>query len=247
MHFGDRDVTDVHPSILLQTWYLEQFFVQIYLSLGAPHGRIPCALLHEFDKFTRSTETLPVWPESDGDVRRDLVSRCGDGWGLDLAHVVCPILPINLLTVADVDVKFRTEYVGQLGAVAVATTRHALLLVVVVGAGQKVPKDELGDPDGLSVGALFSLVFLDWDRYSVVSNMDKVLARHDFNLRNLLGVHRILIDGVDQNLIEDFYQCRANRKLRKLETLPISNPIGGRFGREGSDISVGTFEDMLHM
>ena len=71
-----------------------------------------------------------------------------------------------------------------------------------------MPKDEFGDPERYSFGVALGLVFLDWDRYAVIANENKVLASHNLNLIHLFGVHRMLVNCIDQNLVENFYQPR---------------------------------------
>ena len=71
----------MHLGIVLETRNSEQFLIEIDLSLGAPHGGVPRALLHELQKVTRTTEALPVGIEGDGNIRTDLVGRGGNCWG----------------------------------------------------------------------------------------------------------------------------------------------------------------------
>jgi hypothetical protein len=57
----------------------------------------------------------------------------------------------------------------------------------------------------------------------------------------------VLIDGVDQNLVEDFHQRRRYIKVSNFKTSCGSGPVRTGLGREGPNIGVGAFENMLNV
>ena len=100
------------------------------------------------------------------------------------------------------------EDVGELGAVAVAPSRHLLLGVVVVGGGQQVAEDQLWHVDFLG------LVHLDGHSRAVVPHADPAFLGVDLDVQCAHGlVADLVVGGVDQDLVEDLVEARHERDV----------------------------------
>mmetsp|Transcript_6709 Transcript_6709/g.16657 ORF Transcript_6709/g.16657 Transcript_6709/m.16657 type:complete len:257 (+) Transcript_6709:2471-3241(+) len=161
-------------------------------------------------------------------------------------HVVLEHLPIAQLAaaVARLEDKLGAEDVGQLGAVAVAPARHLFLVIVVVGGGEQVAEDELGDVHPLL------LVHLHRDAVAVVVDADDARLGVDVDPERAHGrVAHLVIVGVDQDLVEDFVQAGHERHLalHQLVQLLVVHPRQGLSLLARSHVRVWAQEDVLQL
>ena len=213
----DERKIGVHPDILFKVLGLELLLTQTHFG-GRPSSRVVDSLFEDqLHLLKGGTEASPVRLESNPDhALRALLLL--DDWRVADRHVVLPVLSVHLSIIDNDQLKLFAKDIGQLGAVAVPTTDHTLLLVVIVGAGQKMAEDQLWNPD-TSLG-----VTLDGDGRAIVFDADSLSEGH-VNLFDLLGVCRRLVEGVDQNLVKDLEQAWTDYDRFEFKGSFLEDPV----------------------
>jgi len=149
-----------------------------------------------------------------------------DFWLFTCCHVVLPLLGIGLFgfMVLDHDGKITGINVRQFGTIAIATTHDTLLGVIVIRTREKVTKRELGVPDTF----LLMHSNTDTSEGSVVLDCDRtgILVDGDRDGRDILGVHGVAINCVDQDFVEYFQESWGILQVLLLELIAIENPVG---------------------
>jgi len=111
-----------------------------------------------------------------------------------LAHVFGPC-HLELLAFGLISAfynKLATENIGKFGAIAVPTSNHFLLFVIVVAASQQMPKYELWHID--------FVLFMDFHRYAlpIVYHAHEAFFLVDLNLKQIhLPVSLKVVSSID--------------------------------------------------
>ncbi len=149
-----------------------------------------------------------------------------------------------VLAVGGLDGELGGVDVGELGTVAVPTTGDLGLVVVVVGRGEEVAKDEFGDVDALLV------VHLDGDTVAVVPDHDGVFLSVDIDLEvGHVGVAGLVVGSVDEDLVKDLVEtgdvgCLAVGHL--LLGLVVDPELLCML-LDTSDVGIGTLENVFEL
>mmetsp|Transcript_15656 Transcript_15656/g.33943 ORF Transcript_15656/g.33943 Transcript_15656/m.33943 type:complete len:212 (-) Transcript_15656:444-1079(-) len=193
----------VHVHVLLEALNGQPLTIQVHLAaLAQDTGQIVHSLAHQGHSVLLQAlhaKLGEVGVEGDG---CPVVSglACRD-LGLILGrHVVAEHLAVALLTraITGLNDELGGEDVGQLCTIAVAATCDLLLIVIIVGAGEKMTKDELRHID--------TLLFVDLNGHTIpiVPHLDLIALRTNLNLD---GVHArvpdFVVSSIHQDLIEN--------------------------------------------
>ena len=172
------DGLDVHLNVRLEAADLDLFAVEVHRAvldgtshvIDTLHQQRLCVLV---DALHAELGKIGL----EGDLGEVCLALC-DGWLAKLLHVGSEDLLVLLFNVlvARLDDELVTVDVGKLGTVSVPSTSDFVFVVVVVGRGEQVTKDELGNPDFLL------LVYLDRDTASIVFDADRAFFAIDGDL-----------------------------------------------------------------
>lgn len=133
-----------------------------------------------------------------------ILARVASDFGFAVGgHILPPDHPklLALLAIAALDLKFMGEDVGQFGAIAIPSSSHLLLLIVVVTACEQVSEDEFGHVD------LLLLVDLNRDALAIVVDAHPSLLGVDLDFQQVHAlVTLVVVRSVHEDLIEDLVE-----------------------------------------
>ena len=189
------------------------------------------------------------------EVRRPRQSNVGLGLTsldlrrLDLGHVVRERLRVLELATAvhDRHLQLLREDIDELDSIPVLAPNELLLVLVVVGRGQELAEDELGNPD-LVLGMLSHIdriaVVLDRDRGAVAGELDVL----DGRLALPLAQSDHVVVGVDQELVDELEEAGVDLNPLALKCAGcVCKPHLLLCGLHATDVGVREGEDVLTM
>lgn len=152
------------------------------------------------------------------------------------------LILLQALAVGGLDDELRGKNVREFGTVTVSSTGGFLLSIIIVTARQEMSEDQLRDVD------LLLLVNLDRNTIAIVVDADRVLLDIDCDLEGIHGgIPLLVVGGVDEDLVEDLVEARDVGDGAVDHLVVLKNPEGLGVLLDGSDVGVGTEEDVLQL
>lgn len=153
---------------------------------------------------------------------------------------------LQALAIRGLNDELGRENIRQLGTITIAATCGLLLSIIVVAARQEMSEDQLRDVD------LLLLVNLHGNTIAIVVDADTVLFHINRDLDGIHGgISLLVVRGVDEDLVKDLVQAGdvGDGAVDHFAAVlgVVEDPEGLGVLLDGSDVGVGTEEDVLKL
>ena len=160
------------------------------------------------------------------------------------AHVVAKdLLELEFgLGIDALDDKLGRKDVGELGAVSVASAGGFLFVVVKVGSGEQVSKDEGGNVH------LLLLVEFNGDSFSVVFDGDPIALGIDGDLEAIhVGIALFVVCRIDDDFVKDLVESGRKGDFLLHDLLVLNDVHGSRQSLDASNVRIGTQQNVFQL